>query len=77
MKWKTEQYGTPLVGATRIKRKFAWLPKICDGGYTVWIETYDSHQVYTEIKMYSHLGKFITRRLKWVEVKADYLEVYI
>lgn len=66
MKWKTNTY-KPQKGDTRIVRKFAWLPKKCEGGYTVWLETYDSHQTY-------QWGQFT---LEWVEDKRHYLTVYL
>lgn len=41
-KYSSENYQ---VGATRIKRKFAWLPFRIDGDI-VWLETYEIYQLY-------------------------------
>ena len=50
MKWKTNRY-VPKENDTRIKRKFALFPVECEGGYTVWLETYDEHQIYRTRRM--------------------------
>lgn len=62
MKWRTIKY-IPKDRDRRVVRRFAFLPKICEGGMTVWLETYDSHQEF----MTSH----------WIEIEAHYLEVYL
>ena len=40
MKWKTDH-----IGDTRIVKRFAYFPVSIDGGYTVWLEPYYSHEV--------------------------------
>lgn len=78
MKWMTHpNMSKPTEGARRCVRKFAWLPKHCIGNYTVWLETYDSQQVYKLMTRYSHLGRFPIKHLVWVEEEAHYLEVYL
>lgn len=74
MKWKTVKR-VPEELDTRTVRKFAWLPKQCEGGLTVWLETYDSFQVYKRVlkSEFSHAWF----ELEWVETKAYYLEVYV
>ncbi len=76
MKWKTTRY-VPKENDTRIVRKFAFLPTECNGGYTVWLETYDSMQKYKVKSRFSHLGRFIVKESKWVETERIYLEVWM
>jgi hypothetical protein len=47
MKWRKPI--PPKQHDTRVVRKFAWLPTTIgetDGEYVVWLETYESHQIY-------------------------------
>lgn len=73
MKWKTKKY-IPKEGDIRTKRKFAWLPKDCDGDMTVWLETYESVQVYRTRKRSTKAG---LRNLPgWDEIRRLYLVCY-
>ena len=74
MKWKTKKY-KPQEGDARTVRRFAWIPKRCEGGYTVWLETYDSFQVYKRVAQME--TRHVYWALEWVETKAYYLEVYV
>ncbi len=75
MKWKTVK-PEPMEGDARTVRRFAFLPKECEGGMTVWLETYDSFQVYKRVLKYEgkHHAWF---EEEWVETKAYYLEIYV
>ena len=68
MKWKTNKV-TSKINDVRYVRRFAWTPKKCEGGYTVWLEAYESVQKYMEIP--SSGG---TRQ--WVEIYCNYLKIY-
>ena len=47
MRWKTKEKRVgPKEGDGRIVTEFAWLPVVTADGYTVWLEKYDSVQVY-------------------------------
>jgi hypothetical protein len=45
MKWKTFKIKE---GEKRVKTRFAFFPKILTDGYTVWLESYRSQQIYTK-----------------------------
>jgi hypothetical protein len=74
MKWKTNRY-VPKENDTRIKRKFALFPVECEGGYTVWLETYDEHQIYRTRRRATKVGIFTMPG--WDVIERRYLEVYI
>ena len=71
MKWLTKKY-KPKEGDKRRVRKFAFFPKTC-GPYTVWLESYESHQVYKEMVYGATLPRFC---VEWVEFERNYLELY-
>lgn len=74
MKWKTNKH-IPKEGDVRRVRKFAFLPKDCEGGNTVWLETYESVQKYKKMAQLSEGHGFWS--LEWVEIYRDSLEVYL
>jgi len=43
MKWKETK---PSTGQTRAIKKFAWWPIQCENGFKVWLEYYESNQIY-------------------------------
>lgn len=74
MKWKTNRR-VPQEGDTRIVRKFAFFPVECEGGYTVWLESYDEHQVYSTRRRATKAG--VLNLPGWDAAKRLYLEVYL
>lgn len=74
MKWKTTRY-KPQEGDKRRVRKFAFFPKVC-GPYTVWLESYESHQVYKGMTQFGE-GTIPMKCLEWVEFECNHLELYL
>ena len=72
MKWLTKN-SQPFEGQKRRVRKFAFLPKDC-GTYTVWLESYESHQVYKKMVYGSTIPRFC---VEWVEFERNHLELYL
>jgi hypothetical protein len=70
MRWVTKKAVVPPTeGNIRIKIKFAFLPKDCDG-ITVWLEKYRSIQQYKSyIAMAPAMGY---KSIRWVEVRREY-----
>ena len=72
MRWRYVE-DTPQEGDTRTVRRFAWTPVVC-GDYTVWLETYESIQVYRTRPRATTLGTLTFAG--WDEIETRYLETY-
>lgn len=57
MKWKTNS--KLALGSIRYRKKFAWLPVVCDFDgevYTVWLETYRVKEEYRKVTRATQIG---------------------
>lgn len=72
MRWKTVDI-TPIEGYTRLRRKFAFLPTTV-GDYTVWLETYESVQVYRFGPRATKVGT--VHKYAWDEIERNLLVLY-
>lgn len=72
MRWRYVD-DTPQEGDTRTVRRFAWTPVVC-GDYTVWLESYDSIQVYRTRPRPTKAGTLTFA--KWDEIERHYLDPY-
>jgi hypothetical protein len=65
MKWLTFPPDPIPYGSLRSVRKFAWWPKRCIDGYTVWLEMYEQRQMYRGHDSWNNFeGKDGRRRLE-------------
>ena len=73
MKWKNKT-DVPLEGHRRRVRKFAFLPTRCKH-YTVWLESYESHQEY--VRVVDCMDLIPIPGYEWIEFERNHLELYL
>lgn len=69
MRWN--KVTPPEKGTKRTRSEFAWLPRLCTGGVTAWLERVQVYEMYCTYELprtRRHKGTFLKRRTGWKHV---------